>query len=149
MRRTWLARSPTTSPLTAHHTAASSTISASRACCCPGVAAPSAGAAAGATPRDASALIAAHATLRGRRERGRGWGGQAAAGAEKAEAEADLVVVRDAGGGHGVGEGIDSKAGGRALPRFIIMPSCSGFVGTSCLPAAKVGDGMGMDSSCS
>ena len=48
---------------------------------------------------------------RGWRERGRVWGGKAAGGAET---ETDLLVVRDAGGGHGVGE-TDSKAGAPAI----------------------------------
>jgi hypothetical protein len=76
--RTWLARSPTTSPWTAHHTAASSTICPSTACC-PGVPAPSS---AGATPRGALALIAACAT-RSRRGWQRGDGDGPAVGARR------------------------------------------------------------------
>jgi hypothetical protein len=131
--RTCLARSPTMSPWTAHHTAASSTICPSTACC-PGVLAPSS---AGATPRGALAhRRVCHPKLpgRGRRERGRIWGGKAAG---SAETETDLLLVRDAGGGHGVGE-TDSKAGAPTIYAVTLW--------LRALAAAKAGEGKGMGS---
>jgi hypothetical protein len=126
--RTWLARSPTMSPWTAHHTATSSTICPSTACC-PGVLAPSS---VGATPRGALAhRRVCHPKLpgRGRRERGRVWGGKAAG---SAETETDLLLVRDAGGGHGVGE-TDSKAGAPTIYAVALW--------LRALAAAKAGEG--------
>jgi hypothetical protein len=117
--RTWLARSPTTSPWTTHHTAASSTICPSTACC-PGVPALSS---TGATPRGALALIAACAT---RSHRGAGGTNEAVSGAGRRLAarrrRRTCCWCETQGEDMAWGKPIRR----RALPRF--MPSRSGFV---------------------